>query len=89
MLLEIYSIRDSGARFFSTPIYARARGQALREFSNLVKDPKSIIHAAPEHYDLYFLGHWDDNSGKHETLPSPEHISKAIEHVDQPTQTQV
>lgn len=79
MLLEIYSVRDSGAAFFHPPFFVRAKGQALREFNRLTNDPKSIIYPIPEQFDLYYLGKWSDNDGKADLLPSPQHITKAIE----------
>jgi len=81
MLFEVYSIRDAGAEFYGAPFYTRAKGQALRDFSRVVQDPQTVLHANPEQYDLYYLGRFDDNSGKHDLLPTPQHVSKAIEHV--------
>jgi len=83
MLLKMYSIRDSAAEIFNTPFFCRAEGEALRNIAELVKDERSTVHKRPEHFDLYYLGNYDDGSGKIETLPTPEHVQKAVAFVKQ------
>jgi len=80
MLTKMYSIRDAKSETFHKPWHATTHGEAERNFKNLVNDPKSNnIHDFPEDFDLFFLGHYDDNTGKVEPLATPQHIVKAVQ----------
>lgn len=79
MQLKIYSIRDSKSEIFNLPFYKHTHGEAERDFSQISNDPKSSIYQYPEDYDLYFVGEYDDNSGKITPLDSPQHIVKAVQ----------
>lgn len=78
MILKVFCIRDAASEYFMNPFYARAHGEAERNFSSAVQDPKSPAFKHPEHYDLYYLGEFDDNSGKFQVLDTPQHVMKAI-----------
>lgn len=78
MNLRMYSIRDSKAAIFHPPFFNQTHGEAERNFAQLAADPKSTIAQFPEDFDLYYLGIYDNNTGKMETLDSPEHMIKAI-----------
>jgi len=73
----MYSIYDNGVKVFHPPFYKPTKVQALRDFETLVNDQKSALHEYPEDFDLYYLGDYDDNTGKITTVASPEHIQKA------------
>lgn len=77
MQLKIYSIRDSKGLIYNTPFYQRTHGEAERNFSTVANDTKSTIAQYPEDYDLYYLGDYDDQTGKITSLDTPQHIQKA------------
>lgn len=78
MLLKMFSIRDSKGEIFNPPYYAKTHGEALRSFKTLSNDPKSTINQYPEDFDLYFLGEYDDQTGKLKPNDTPQHIEKAV-----------
>lgn len=78
MQTKIYSIRDSKGEVFNFPFYKKTHGEAERDFRSLVNDEKSTVWQYPEDYDLYFIGTYDDETGKIEALPTPQHIVKAV-----------
>jgi len=80
MKLKIYSIRDAKTEVFNTPFYQKTHGEAERNFARTVGDDKTTIHAYPEDFDLYYLGEYDDNEGKHTALDTPQHVAKAIQY---------
>lgn len=82
MQLKIYSLRDSKSEIFNVPFYKLTHGEAERDFRSLVNDEKSMVHKYPEDYDLYYLGEYDDNSGKMTSLDSPMHLVKAVQLVN-------
>lgn len=79
MELKVYSIRDSKGEIYHQPFFNKTNGEAVRNFTELVKDGKSMISKYPQDYDLYFLGHYDDQTGKLVAEPTPKHIVKAVD----------
>lgn len=78
MQLKIYSIRDSKGEVFNNPFLKLTHGEAERDFTQVVRDPKTTINAFPEDYDLWYLGTFDNVTGRFETLETPQHVTKAI-----------
>lgn len=78
MILKVYSIRDAKAEIFNPPFYKHTHGEAERDFKKITNDPKSFVNQFPEDFDLYYLGLFDDNTGKFQPLDTPEHQLKAI-----------
>lgn len=79
MMLKVYSIRDAKAEVFNMPFYKKTHGEAERDFTSLANDDKSSVFNFPEDYDLYYLGEYDDQSGKLVSLDTPQHIVKAVQ----------
>lgn len=78
MQLKMYSIRDSKGEIFHPPYFKRTHGEAERDFSTLASDQKSGVGQYPEDYDLYYIGTYDDQTGKIQPEVTPQHILKAI-----------
>ena len=83
MILKMYSIRDSKAEIYNRIWCLTTHGEAERAFRDLANDDGTTVGKHPEDYDLYYLGKFDDNSGKFEPVDSPEHIVKAVNLVKQ------
>lgn len=79
MQLKVFSLRDQKAEVFNTPFTKSTHGEAERDFTSLVNDPKSLINQYPKDFDLYFLGHYDTSTGKMQPNASPEHLISAID----------
>lgn len=79
MKLGIYSVFDQKAQAFFTPSYYHYKGEAVRSFEDIMKDPKSILNKHPEDYDLYMIGQFDDQQGKVEGLSQPELVIRGSE----------
>lgn len=79
MQLKIYSIRDSKGEHFKPPFYKHTHGEAERDFTTLCRDEKSTVSQYPDDFDLYYLGIYDDQTGKIASLDTPQHIVKAIQ----------
>jgi hypothetical protein len=80
MILHAYVIRDSKAQIYNTPFFKHTHGEAERDFTSLVNDSNTNnnVNKYPEDFDLYHVGRYDDQTGKFEALPTPEHIVKAV-----------
>jgi hypothetical protein len=81
MKLKIYSIRDAKTEYFSAPFFNHTHGEAERNFKKACDDKNSNLNQFPEDYDLYCLGDYDDNSGQITPLDTPQHITKAVQHI--------
>jgi len=77
--LKMFSIRDTKAEIFNPPFFKHTHGEAERDFSTLVNDEKSMPSKYPEDYDLYYVGTYDDQTGKLSPVDTPEHLIKAIQ----------
>lgn len=77
MLLKMFSIRDAKGEVFNQPWFAKTHGEAERNFRTLASKPDSMVSQFPEDFDLYYIGEYDDQSGKVEPLPTPQHMLKA------------
>jgi len=77
MQLKIYSIRDSKGEVYNTPFFQKTHGEAERNFRQLVSDEKSLVSKYPLDFNLYYLGEYDDQTGKIDPLPAPQHIMEA------------
>lgn len=75
---KMFTIRDTKGEIFHKPFFNNSHGEAERNFRELTKDEKSMISKYPEDYDLYFLGTYDDSTGKMTSLETPQHIVKAV-----------
>lgn len=78
MELKVFSIRDSKAEIYNQPFFNKSHGEAERNFQMLIADEKSMVSKYPEDFDLYFIGTYDDESGKLDPLPTPQHVVKGI-----------
>ena len=79
MKFKIFSIFDSKAESFNTPMFLAAKGQAIRAFDDEANRPESEIHKHPEDYTLFCLGDFESDTGKVEPLTTPESLGLAIE----------
>lgn len=77
MILKVFSIRDSKGEIYMQPFFQKTAGEAERSFKTLVQDDKSTVSKYPEDFDLYYLGEYDDQTGKFAALDTPSHICKA------------
>lgn len=84
MNLKMYTIRDSKAEMYHPPQYLATHADAERWLKNIVTEsPDKLpgiyrnIAKYPEDFDLYYLGEFDDGTGKVSSLDTPQHIIKA------------
>lgn len=83
MILKVYSVRDAKGEVFHTPFYKKTHGEAERDFLTLVSDASGTVSKYPEDFDLWFLGEYDDATGKLLPLDTPQHMMKAVQAIKQ------
>ncbi len=78
MLYLVFSVHDSCSKIYDRPFVARSEGDAIRSFGDIAQDAEHPIGKHPEHFSLFRLGSYDDNTGKVDGDP-PVHVVNAID----------
>lgn len=81
MKYKIFSIFDSKAENFNTPIFLPTEGQALRIFDDMVNSQDNEIAKHPEDYTLFCVGEFDSDQGLVTPLLTPKSLGLAQEFV--------
>lgn len=74
-ILTICAVRDRALDAFMQPFFAPALGLAVRSFSDEVNRAESPMCAHPEDYDLFYLGTFDDATGKFNAGDGPRQVA--------------
>jgi len=77
--LLIFALRDSCAEYYTNPIYARTRAEAIRSLGLAVNDGQSDIGGHPEHFSLFELGSFDPENGRIEVHALPVGVISALD----------
>lgn len=62
-MLRMYCAFDKAVGAFLQPFYARATGEAIRMFTDVVNDSKSTFFQHPQDFELFSVGVFDPASG--------------------------
>lgn len=63
MLIRLYSIFDRVARVYADPFVSINDATAARSFTIAQSSPDTMLYAAPQDYQLWYLGSMDNSSG--------------------------
>lgn len=64
MRLFIYAVFDSASGVYDRPWVAQADAAAIRSFGDLAANADHMVGMHPEHFSLFRLGTYDDNTAK-------------------------
>jgi hypothetical protein len=68
MNLKLYAIFDTASGVYDGPHKARGHGEMIRSFSDICCNKDHPIGAHPEHFFLYHVGEWNDDTGTLEPI---------------------
>lgn len=71
----LISLKDRAIEAFQPIANVRAEGEAMRVFRDLINNPQSPQHNHAADYDLYIVGHFDDQNGKIDPIFPPRKIA--------------
>jgi hypothetical protein len=79
MVRHAFCISDSRSGVHNAPFVYITQKEAEAAFYRLVNDPlkQSPMAQHPEDFDLWYLGEFDDTTGKFTALDTPKHLTKA------------
>lgn len=83
MLFTVFSIFDSAIKTWLPPMYARNKGEMLRNFADAVQDANSKLAKHPGDYSLFELGTFDDDKCIFDMLKAPVRLCLALDFVKQ------
>lgn len=79
----VYSLKDQAIESFLIPMFMRSEGEARRGLSDAVNKPdQGSLHDHPEHFSLWLVGLYDDETGIIESRP-PEFVCNCVDLVRQ------
>lgn len=64
MIIRLYSVYDRVARVYAEPFVSVNDATAARAFNLASSSPDNMLYAAPQDYQLWYLGALDNNSGE-------------------------
>ena len=79
MKMVSVSIKDTAADAFGRPAFVATEGVALRQFQDEVNraSDDNQLYKHPQDFHLYYIGLFDDTTGKFDLLESPKLITRA------------
>jgi hypothetical protein len=81
MKMVVVSIKDTAADAFGRPAFVATEGVAIRQFQDEVNRAAedNQLYRHPDDFHLYYLGLFDDVTGKFELLETPKISCRAKE----------
>jgi len=79
MSLMVFSVYDSKVGAYANPFYVRTRGEAVRSFSDACGDDNMPFKKHPADYILFFLGTFDESTGRLLGVEAPDRVIGADE----------
>lgn len=76
-VLKLFAIRDIKTEVFDRPFPQKTHGEAERTFQQIVNDPQTYVSKHPDDFELYFLGTYDDHTGRIDSLEIPQRVTQA------------
>lgn len=79
MIHQVFIIRDTAVGAFLVPVFFPSEGAARRAFTDEVNrsDVNNMMNKHPEHFQLYYSGAYDDESGLLSCHP-PDFVVDAV-----------
>lgn len=84
MILKIYTVYDQAVQAFLQPFFARSHGEAIRNFTDAINDPKTTLHAHSADYSLWYSGSFDDANAVVTAESPPAQILAGVEVIKSP-----
>lgn len=64
MLIRLYSVYDRVAHIYADPFVSPNDSTAVRAFNIAQSTPESMLYAAPQDFQLWYIGSFDNDSGE-------------------------
>lgn len=64
MKVKLFAVLDSASGVYDGPVPAQSELVAMRNFSDLAKNPESVVGKHPADFSLWYVGVWNDATGE-------------------------
>ena len=64
MKVKLYAVLDKASGVYDGPVPSISDGVALRNFTNMAKNPESPIGRNPEHFSIWRVAEYNDATGE-------------------------
>lgn len=78
MMLSVFTVYDKAIGAYLQPFFCRARGEAVRSFSEACNNKENLFNRHGADYHLVYLGEFDDKAGLFSTS-EPVRVISALE----------
>ena len=75
----VFSVYDSKAEMFNTPMFFRSKPEALRAFTDECNREGSSLYQHPADFTLFLVGDFDIETGKITPMNTPSSLGLAQE----------
>jgi len=79
--MKVFTLYDSAAEAYDPPHFIRSTGEAVRLFSNAVKDPQTKVAKHPDDYTLFEIGEFDELTGQISMYNAHKSLGVATEYI--------
>lgn len=79
MITKVYAVYDSKSEAYMTPMFFRARGEAIRSFAAAAAEEKHDFCRFSADYNLFELGEFNDSDAGFKLHSSPINLGSALE----------
>ncbi len=83
----VFAVYDSKSEMFNQPMFFKAKGEALRAFTDEANRPDSAIFKHPGDYTLFLIGDYNIDTGLLTPMPSPISLGLGLEYQQVQEQT--
>lgn len=80
-VLKVYAIRDVRTQAYLKPVFLQNEAVLDRALRDGLGDENSLFSHHPEDYQVFYLGEYDDSSGKLD-VGAPEHMYNLVDLVE-------
>ena len=81
MIRRVYTVYDIKIEAYLQPFFALSKGDAIRDFVQVVNDKSTKIGLHPEDFTLFEIGTYDDSTAKLVAHTTPTALGVAIEFI--------
>lgn len=76
----IVAVKDLAIEAFQPPAFCRAKGEAMRGFTDAVNDPANKqLNQHPEDFELWHIGYFNDQTGELAKLELNERLARGVD----------
>lgn len=74
----VCAVYDRVAQLYGIPNYVLSKGSTIRAFADQINKPdeNNQLYQHPDDFDMYYLGTFDDQDGKHELEEKAELLAR-------------